>query len=113
MQRTSSGFMSSIDAICLRSRCVCCDALHEVSLPSTYSAIAHDGPIEPCVCTAKSYVAASFFTPGALIASAVVPTFCNSSSLLIFVLRTWSQRFDLSGRPLQSDHDASIAFDAR
>src|SRR6185369_13477073 len=108
MQRTSSGFIPSIVAICLRNRCVCCDALHDVSLPSTYSATAHDGPIEPCVCTAKSYVAASFFAPGALIASAVLPTFCRSSSLLIFVLRTWSHKFDLSGSPLQSDHDASI-----
>ncbi len=36
MQRTSSGFIDSMFAICLRSRCVCCDALQHVSLPSTY-----------------------------------------------------------------------------
>src|SRR5712692_580241 len=82
MQRTSSGFMFSIDAICLRNRCVCCDALHDVSLPSTYSATAHDGPIEPCVWIAKSYVAFICLTPGATSASALLPTFCRSLSLL-------------------------------
>ena len=54
MQRTSSGFMLSMLAICLRSTCVACDAVHTVSLPSFISATAHEGPIEPCVWTAKS-----------------------------------------------------------
>src|SRR5689334_17131465 len=108
MQRTSFGSIDSIDAICLRSRCVACDALHTVSLPSTYSATAHDGPIEPCVWIAKSYVALTSFAPDALSACGASPTFCSSSSLLTFVARTYSHSFASSGKPAQSDHVALI-----
>jgi len=48
---------------------------------------------------AKSYVALICLTPGAPSASALLPTFCRSSSLLTFVLRTYSHSFDFSGNP--------------
>src|SRR5437660_1174742 len=95
--------MPSMMAICLRKRCVCCEALQQVSFPSLYSATAHDGPIEPCVWMAKSYVAEMVFAPGVFNASAVFPTFCRSSSLAILVLRTYSHSFAFSGKPCQSD----------
>jgi hypothetical protein len=38
--------MPSTFAIVSRKRCVACEALQIVALPSRTSAIAHDGPIE-------------------------------------------------------------------
>jgi hypothetical protein len=58
-----------------------------VILPSLISTTAQDGPIEPCVWMAKSYVAAMRF--GAAASALVVsPTLDVTASLLILVLRT-------------------------
>ena len=50
----SSASCRACVASCLRSRCVACEAVQTVSLPSLNSATAHDGPIEPWVWIAKS-----------------------------------------------------------
>ena len=47
--RTFSGGNENICANCLRRLWVACDADHDVNAPSLNSAMAHDGPIEPCV----------------------------------------------------------------
>ena len=52
--RTLSGARPTIGAISVTSECVACDALHTVSRPSRKSATAQLGPIDACVCTAKS-----------------------------------------------------------
>jgi len=75
MQRMLSTLMPSMFASCFRNRWFCCDAVHTVRAPSLYSATAHEGPIEPCVWIAKSYVADTLFAPAVLSASGASPTF--------------------------------------
>src|SRR6266540_2206336 len=81
MQRTLSAGMPNMVASCLRRLCVACEADHEVSLPSLNSATAQEGPIEPWVWMAKSYVACSVLAPAWPMASAVLPTLLVTSSL--------------------------------
>ena len=72
---------SIIEASWSLSQCVACEALQHVILPSLISTTAHDGPIEPWVWMAKSYVAAMRFgtSASALVAS---PTLDVTASLL-------------------------------
>ena len=51
--------------------------------------------------------ALAIFACGVFIASALLPTLCRSSSLLILTLRSHSHSAALSGRPCQSDHVVS------
>src|ERR687887_58326 len=111
MQRTSSGDMRNMVASCLRRLCVACDADHEVSWPSLNSATAHDGPIEPWVWMAKSYVAFSVLPPAWPMASALLPTLLVTSSLTTLLARTSSHSFAASGNVCDFDHDA-LSFSA-
>src|SRR4029077_17482665 len=111
MQRTFSGFKLSIVASCTCSRWLACEGVHTVSRPSLKSAIAQDGPIDPWVCIGKSYVACSVRLP-CLNPTAVSPADCSTSLRSTFELRTYSKSCDSSGSPAQSDHLATIAFDA-
>ena len=52
--RTFSGARPTMGAISVTSEWVACDALHTVSWPPWKSATAQLGPIDACVCTAKS-----------------------------------------------------------
>src|SRR5512132_4075051 len=106
MQVTLSAGMPNIVASCLRRLCVACDADHEVSLPSLNSATAQDGPIEPWVWMAKSYVAFSVLAPAWPMASAVLPTLLVTSSLTTLLARTSSHSFAASGKVCDFDHDA-------
>src|SRR6476646_6811317 len=106
MQRTFSAGMPNMVASCLRRLCVACEADQEVSWPSLNSATAQDGPIEPWVWMAKSYVAFSVFAPAWPMASAALPTLLVTSSLTISVARTSSHNFAASGKVCDFDHDA-------
>src|SRR5215469_17428142 len=105
MQRTFSGAIPSIAASCFLRLCVACDAVQQVSWPPVISTMAQDGPIEPCVWTAKSYVALSAFAPF-WIASSTLPTLLVASSLETLVARTCSQSFVCSGSSAQFDQVA-------
>src|SRR5712691_2083438 len=109
MQRTSSGGVFSIAASCFRRLCVACEALQHVILLSLISTTAQDGPIEPCVWMAKSYVAEMRFG-ASLSALALLPTLEVTSSLLILVARTYSQSCARSGSP---SHFDQVAFSLR
>src|SRR5690349_611814 len=106
MQRTLSAGMPNMVASCLRRPCVACDADQEVSLPSLNSATAQEGPIEPWVWIAKSYVALSVFAPAWAMASALLPTLLVTSSLTTLLARTSSHNFAASGKVCDFDHDA-------
>src|SRR5216684_6287293 len=93
-------------ASCLRRLCVACDADHDVSLPSLSSATAHDGPIEPWVWMAKSYVALSVLAPSWPRAASASPTLLVASSLTILLARTCSHSVAASGSVSDFDHDA-------
>jgi hypothetical protein len=54
MQRTSASLIPSISASCFFKRCVACEAVQTVTLPSFTSATAQEGPIDPWVWMAKS-----------------------------------------------------------
>ena len=54
MQRIFSGAIFVIMASCLTRLWVACEADQQVTAPSTTSAMAQDGPIEPCVWIVKS-----------------------------------------------------------
>src|SRR5215468_5156572 len=108
MQRTSSGGMESILASCLLKLCVACEADHEVSLPSLNSATAHDGPIEPWVWTAKSYVALKVLASSSAMAAPTLPMLLVTSSRNTLLLRTWSHSFAGSGSVSAFDHVALI-----
>src|SRR6266581_1591830 len=97
MQRTFSTGSASICASCLRRLCVACEADQEVSMPSLNSATAQDGPIEPCMWMAKSYVALMTLAPSLASASVVLPTLLVTSSLTTLVARTCSQSLSWSG----------------
>src|SRR5262249_19607094 len=105
MQCTFSTASDSICASCLRRLCVACEADQQVSLPFMNWATAQDGPIEPCVWMAKSYVAANCFSAFA-IASAGLPTCEVTSSFAILVLRTLSLSLLWSGNPSHADQVA-------
>src|SRR6185295_17679949 len=111
MQRTFSGFKLSIVASCGCSRWLACEGVHTVRRPSLKSAIAQDGPIDPWVCIAKPYVACSVRLP-CLNPVAVSPAVCSTSLRSTFELRTYSLSCDSTGNPAQSDHLATIAFEA-
>src|SRR5262249_8899439 len=106
MQCTFSAGRPNISASCLRRLWVACDADHDVSLPSLNSAIAQDGPIEPWVWIAKSYVALNVSAPSLPSASAVLPTLLVTSSLSTLVARTCSQSRLGSGSVSDFDHNA-------
>src|SRR5215467_14407748 len=106
MQRTLSTFMPNIMASCLRRSWVACEADQEVSFPSLNCATAQDGPIEPWVWMAKSYVALIVLAPARSRASAVSPTFIVTSSLAILLARTSSHSFAASGSVCDFDQDA-------
>src|SRR5260370_29238842 len=111
MQRTLSTGMPNMVASCLRKLCVACEADQEVSWPSLNSATAQDGPIEPWVWMAKSYVAFSVLAPAWPIASAVLPTLLVTSSLATLLARTSSHSLAASGSVCDFDHDA-LSFSA-
>src|SRR5258708_21193823 len=111
MQRTLSAGMPNMVASCLRRLWVACEADQEVSLPSLTSATAQDGPIEPWVWMAKSYVAFSVLAPALPMASAVLPTLLVTSSLTTLVARTSSHSLAASGSVCDFDHDA-LSFSA-
>src|SRR6516162_6602747 len=111
MQRTLSAGIANMVASCLRRLWVACEADQEVSLRSLNSATAQDGPIEPWVWIAKSYVAFSVLAPAWPIASAVLPTLIVTSSLTTLVARTSSHSFATSGSVCDFDHDA-LSFSA-
>src|SRR5437879_3320168 len=92
-------------ASCLRRSCVAWLADQHVRDPSLISAIAHDGPIEPCVCIAKSYVAASRRAARGS-ACSTSPTLLVTSFLTTAVSRTCRQSRLSSGSPAQGDHVA-------
>src|SRR5947209_18328217 len=98
--------MPNIVASCLRRSCVACEADQEVSCPSLNCATAQDGPIEPWVWMAKSYVALIVLAPARPRASAVSPTFIVTSSLTTLLARTSSHSFAESGSTCDVDHDA-------
>src|SRR2546426_7698076 len=90
---------------CLRRSCVAWLADQHVRVPSLISAIAHDGPIEPCVCIAKSYVAASHRAARGS-ACSTSPTSLVTSFFTTAVSRTCCQSRLSSGSPAQADHVA-------
>src|SRR2546428_10219986 len=92
-------------ASCLRRSCVAWLGERRVRDPSLISAIAHDGPIEPCVCIAKSYVAASRRAERGS-ACSTSPTLLVTSFLTTAVSRTCRQSRLSSGSPAQGDHVA-------
>src|ERR1700722_7325175 len=102
MHRTRSGAHLSIAASCLRRLCVACDALQQVRCSPSNCATAHEGPIDPCVWMAKSYVAVSVFA-APFNACAESPLLLVTSSFATFEWRTKSQISRSSGRPCQSD----------
>src|SRR5260370_8582027 len=90
-------------ASCLRRSCVAWLADQHVRVPSLISAIAHDGPIEPCVCIAKSYVAASRRAARGSACSAL-PTSLVTSFLTTAVSRTGSHSRLSSASPAHAHH---------
>src|SRR6266850_2539626 len=92
-------------ASCLRRSWVAWLADQHVRVPSLISAMAHDGPIEPCVCIAKSYVAASRRAACGS-ACSTSPTLLVTSFLTTAVSRTCCQSRPSSGSPAQDDHVA-------
>src|SRR6266508_2329232 len=108
MQRTLSAGMPNMVASCLRRLCVACEADHEVSLPSLNSATAQEGPIEPWVWMAKSYVACSVLAPAWPMASAVLPTLLFTSSLATLLARTSSHSFVASGKVTKDEVTSNV-----
>src|SRR6185369_3700080 len=106
---TSLASIWSAAATSFCSQCGACEGDQISALPPFTSATAHDGPIEPWVWTAKSYVALIFFAAPAMAAFGS-PRSTATSSLAIFDDRTCSQIFDGSGSPSHFDH---VAFSAR
>ena len=100
--------LTAVAATSRRSQWGACDGDQISARPSLTSATAHDGPIEPWVWMAKSYVALSFFAAPAMAAFGL-PRSTATSSLATFVARTCSQSFDGSGRPSHFDHVALSA----
>src|SRR5262245_47809218 len=98
--------MPNIFASCLRRLCVACEADHEVSLPSLNSATAQEGPMEPWVLIAKSYVALSTFAALWPSAPSASPILLVTSSLTTLVARTSSHSFAGSGSVSDFDHVA-------
>ena len=109
MQRTFSGFICSIVASCSRSRWLACDGVQTVSRPFLKSATAHDGPIDPCVFIARSYVACSVRPPAlqrcGRIARRSGTLRCGRPSSCARTRRAATPR----ASPAQSDHLATIA----
>src|SRR4029078_8371351 len=106
--RTSPACMPSIFAICRCVQWVLCDADQISARSCRTSAIEHDGPIEPCVCTGYSYVASIRFAADA-ITPAASPSFIGVIVCFTAVFLTVSYTWSIGGSPDQSDHLHSTA----